>query len=124
MPEVVTTPFVTSSSSEAIITHVPTYLGETEKGWERTRGSYPKFFPAVALPVFFSTASVLNDPRTLFTRESSVTFAYQKPSRRRISLAEARQIALDSIIIAERRRARFAELEGVNFSTLYNWTEQ
>ena len=82
---------------------------------------YPRFISAIAASLFFSTASVLNDPRTFFYVDSSVVLGAQRPARRKVSLWEARQLALQAFWSSERRRAEFAELEGREFEQLYRW---
>jgi hypothetical protein len=97
---------------------------ENEIGRESrlARRKYGGKWPALAVSVLLSTASVLNDPRPLIgPRDSSVSFGAFRPTRRRISLAEARQIALETMRTAEERRARFATIEGEIFLMLYDW---
>lgn len=78
-------------------------------------------FPAFALSIFLSTASVFTDPRIIYPHDSSVTLARQRPARRPISLAEARLRALNTLWLAEHRRAKFAELEAVQVSAIYEF---
>lgn len=128
MPEVDPTITAIPVSSGSISTQSLGYAIETEEGYfglRPTRKHYAGILPAVALSLFFSTASVLNDPRIyVLYYDSSVRLSPQRADRRRISLAEARQIALDVVRIAEQRRAKFAELEGTQFVSLCGWTEQ
>jgi hypothetical protein len=92
---------------------VPLRRGQIQK-------RYLGVVPAVALSLLFSGASVLSDPRGLFLRESSVILGYQRPTRRRISLGEARQIALWTLLRAEERWEEFARREAAQFAALYS----
>lgn len=124
MPEGPTTTFMATSTSETGTARSTIFPGTLE--WRYvlpdTKGTRRlAIFPAFALSIFLSTASVLNDPRIIYPGDSSVTLGQQKPTRRRISLAEARRMALDTLWLAEHRRDQFAELEAVQFSALYEW---
>lgn len=116
---------ITDSSSQTTTTQDAVYPAEPEEGCpvnRLARTRYAGILPAVAMSIFFSAASVIIDPRTVFADESSVRLSSQRLSRRRISLAEARQIALDVLQLAEFRRGKFAELEGAQFISLYGWS--
>ena len=80
--------------------------------------------PAVALSFLFSGASALSDAPLLFSDDSSVVFTQQKPLRRRVSLSEARTIALKSLRLSEERRSLFAEQEASDFASTYDWRRE
>lgn len=89
------------------------------RGWQIQK-KYLGVLPAMALSLFFSGASVLFDPRGIFVRDASVVFTYQRPARRRITLADARQIALWTLHRAEERWDEFARREASQFAALYS----
>lgn len=84
-----------------------------------SRRLYLGLGPLLALPMIFSTSTLGVPP--LLTQESSVILSRQRPNRRRVTLAEARQIALEVLRAAESERARFAQIEGLYFAELYEW---
>ena len=124
MPESVTTLFVATSTGATGPTR-GTPLGATQEeplvAIPTTGVRRMAVFPAFALSIFLSTASVLSDPRIIYPHDSSVTLSRQRPTRRGISLTEARNMALDTLLLAEHRRAKFAELEALQVATLYEW---
>jgi hypothetical protein len=79
--------------------------------------------PLLTLSVLFS-ASAPGTVRlaALLSQDSSVVFSRQRPTRRRVTLAQARQFALQALHIAEAARVRFAEIEGAYFTDLYEWS--
>lgn len=97
-------------------------LGPFRAGWLR----FVPIPPAMALSVFLSTASVLADPRTIFATDSSVLLESLRRGRqgRRVSLAEAREIALDAVRRARARSRAAAELEGADFRALFGWNDE
>lgn len=95
----------------------PVYRTQRVLGPTYRRG----LFPAAMVSIFLSTASVLTDPRVLCQIDSSSIITRQRYGRRRISLAEARQRALRTLWLCERRRTDFAEEEARKFQVLYGW---
>jgi hypothetical protein len=92
-----------------------------EPGMPAGRPTRSGVFATTALSIFLSTASLFADPRTVLLVDPAATFARRRSTRRRISLVEAREIALDAV---KRERTRFAdaaELEGLYFTTLFGW---
>jgi hypothetical protein len=77
--------------------------------------------PGLALSLFLSTASILGDPLRILHRDASVVAGRRALQRRRISISEARQIALDAIRSEEARYSKAAEREGREFRRLFNW---
>jgi hypothetical protein len=77
-------------------------------------------YAQMAIALFASTAGPLPVPLLPDRRRDTATvIIFQvSPSRRRITLSEARHLALDTIRQAEARRARFAEEEGSRSLTL------
>ena len=96
---------------------------EPQLPWVPRPGLRRGIFPTIALSFFLSTASVLNDPRTVFAADSSVLLASMRRTRR-ISLAEARRIALDTVCRAEERARIAAEREAADFMTLFGWNPE
>lgn len=60
--------------------------------------------------------TVVGEPRPIISLDSSVILASQHLRRRRVSLNEAREVALEVLRLAEQRRMAFAQLEGTNNS--------
>lgn len=95
-----------------------------EPGMPAGRTPRSGVFTTAALSIFLSTASLFADPRTVFLVDPAATFSRRRSTRRRISFAEAREIALDAI---ERERTRFAdaaEREGLYFTNLFAWKSE
>lgn len=114
---------VTSTGAQTSATgvHRSEEWGESSLSLVPSRWRFRHMLPSVALSIFISTASVFNDPWLgTFPRESSAVFGL-RPARRRISLAEARRIALSTMTAADQRRVEFAQLEGEQFLALYDW---
>ena len=80
--------------------------------WPRYSTAFAHIIPLLTLSMLFSAsapgAARLN---TLLSQESSVILGRQRPTRRRVTLAQARQFALEALHIAEAARSRFAEME-------------
>jgi len=85
------------------------------------RRRYPSIFPAFALSLFVSTASAFSDPWRFFQSDPSVVLGLQHPRRQRISLAEARRIALQSVLRDVARARRAAEIESTYFTEWFGW---
>lgn len=76
-------------------------------------------WPALALSLVTSGATVPNEPSVVFVGESSVVFGHQRPARRRVTLHEARQIALMTLRRAEERWEKCSDREAAVFMSLY-----
>jgi hypothetical protein len=77
--------------------------------------------PGLALSIFFSTASIVGGTRGLIEQEPSVVLTRRPTVRRPISIAEARQIAIETIRAEAERYEAAAAREGVEFSELFGW---
>ena len=112
--------------SEYAVSTPVTYDLDLEESIASTvaRRRYPSFFPALALSLYVSTASVMTDSWRIFQSDPSVTLGLQRPRRQRISLTETRRIALQSISRDVIRARRAAEIEGLYFTDWFGWTPQ
>ena len=75
--------------------------------------------PGLFLSLVMSGASAVLEPRRSLLSDSSVVFAKRRPMRRRISLSEARGLALTALRMSDERWERFVESEAKNFRFLY-----
>ncbi len=90
----------------------------------RTWPRYRRIFPLTLSMLFSVSAPGVGRRDFLLNQESSVILSRQRPTRRRVTLAQARQFALQALYVAEAARARFAELDAAYFSNLYEWSER
>lgn len=86
-----------------------------------TRRRYLNPLPALALSLWVSTATVFGDrPRTLYL-DSSVILGSQRPRWQRISLGEARKIALQAVWRDVERSRLAAQREAAEFTEWFDW---
>lgn len=102
-----------AASAGAAELRVPLSRGQMQR-------RYLGVWPAMALSLVVSGASVVSDPRPIVIEDSSVVLGYQRPARRRVSLPEARQIALLALRRAEERWERFSDREAAVFMSFYS----
>jgi hypothetical protein len=83
-----------------------------------------RIVPHIAFVLFASTGTVVGNaepPQPML--ETSVVLVAQRPQHRRVSIREARLIALEAVHRANQRRQAFAERESLEFAALFGERE-
>ncbi len=79
--------------------------------------------PHIAFVLFASTGTAVGNAEPQPVVETSVVLASRRPQHRRVSIREARLIALEVVHRANRRRQAFAEREALEFASLFGESE-